>query len=392
MYQQATKIHTYHGRALKDLPSNSVSLQIFCPELTPAASQGTFAPGVTTATVSLKDATGASHPSSENVANHIVAEWFGESNQAFAPNVVAGEQVTVYQFGNADKYYWSAIGRDRELRKTERLRFEVGNTTSLNEKKTDANTYFWELSSIDQHFLLRLSRNTGEAFAYTFKIDAKNGQVVLTDDTSVQTSKSDGASSPSNSIVLDSAKKVIQVTNASKTVVSLHDQDVLIDAPRDVCIAAKRQVIIDAPVTTFNRAQLGSIVVNCANYALNATDCVFTTSRLGVSGAVKIGGPVVTGALRALSVVTGPVAALYAATTSNLNDGSANAPNNSSDTDVSGAGDRNLAAWPDVNKAFIATALALKEVAAAAKTSVDTSGITSNSTSAKVSNTMGGSN
>ena len=60
--------------------------------------------------------------------------------------------------------------------------------------------------------------------------------------------------------------------------------------------------------------------------------------------------------------------------------------------DVSGAGDRNLAAWPDVNKAFIATALALKEVAAAAKTSVDTSGITSNSTSAKVTNTMGGSN
>lgn len=391
-HQQDTTVHIYHGRALTDLPADTVSLQIFCPELTPASTQGRFGPGVTTNKVSLKNATGTSSDSSENVANHIVAEWFGESNRAYAPNVVAGEQVVVYQFGNADKYYWCAIGRDRELRKTERLRFEVGNTTSLNEEKTDKNTYFWELSSLDQHFLLRLSRNTGEAFAYTFKIDAKNGMVVLTDDTSVQTAKSDGASSPSNSIMLDSAKKIIQITNASKAVVSLNDQDVLISAPRDVCIAAKRQIIMDAPLTTLNRAQSGSIVVNCTNYALNATDCVFTTSRLGVSGAVKLGGPVVTGALRALSVVTGPVASLYAATTSNLSDGSVNAPSNTSDTDTAGGGDRNLAAWPDVNAAFEATAAALEEVAAAAMTTVNTSGITKNASSAKVSNVKGGSN
>lgn len=381
MEQQTTTVHEYHGRALADLPDDSTSLQIFCPELSPGAAQGAFKPGVTTSNVSLKLPNGSAQTTQETIANHVVAEWFGESNRAYPPNVVAGEQVKVYQFANSDKLYWSALGRDRELRKTETLRFEIAATNEIKSAKTDENTYFIEMSSKKKHLLVKLSKQLGEKYAYVFKIDAANGITTFTDDAG--TGSGDKAT-PSNSIILNSAESIIQFTNHSKTTVSLHDQDVLISAPRDIIMSAKNQILLDAPTTTFNRSATGTIVLNATNITENATDYVVNSTRIGLNGVLKAPGPLVLGPIRAASLVTGAVGGSYAGATTDIKTGTASSPSNASDTDTSGGGDRDLAAWPDISAAFSATAQAIQIVATAAMTSVNTSGITSNANKAKV--------
>lgn len=381
MEQQTTAVHEYHGRAMADLPDDTTSLQIFCPELSPGAAQGTFKPGVTTADVSLKLPDGSSQTTQEIVSNHIVAEWFGSSNRAYPPNVVAGEQVKIYQFANSDKLYWDSLGRDRELRKTETLRFEIGATNDTKSTKTDENTYFIEMSSKKKHLLVKLSKKLGEKFAYVFKIDAAAGITTFTDDAGSGTGDN---ATPSNSIIVNSADSVIQFTNHSKTTVSLHDQDVLISAPRDIMMTAKRQILLDSPAITFNRSSTGTIVFNSTNITANATDFMVNSARIGLNGVVKAPGPLVLGPIRTTSMVTGAVGGAYAGSSIDINNGVATSESNDTDTDTSGSGDREIAAWPQVVAAFAATATALKQVATAAKTSVDTSAITKNADKSKV--------
>ncbi len=346
---QTTQTYQYKGRALEDLPANSVTLRVLLPEVTPGALTGIFAPGTTQATVSTTNISGSTESSMVVTANHVVATWVGSSNIAYPPFVRKGEQVTVTQYSNSDKYYWEAEGRDSNLRQIDRHRIQVaaqgpdanGNPV-LTSQKDDTNTYFFEMDSENKVIQLKTSKANGEPFAFAIRIDTKNGTVLISDDS---------APTP-NRILIDSANKQVQFNNSSGTTMSLTDQDIIAYAPRDLLMHAGRQIVIDSPIMTFNRpGSSGVILFNGQALSMSmSADITYNVARFGVTGVTKLNGDVVTGPVRSLSYATGALGSAYLPLTTNIAKGTAALAENTTDTNISGAGDRHAAAFEQVQQ------------------------------------------
>lgn len=370
----------YIGSVLEDLDPDSGTLKVFCADLLPAATQGSFGAATTSATVTLQDDAGVATSSESTVANHIVAEWWGDRWTSRPPIMRVAEQVTIFHFHDADKWYWLPLGRDRHLRQTDELRLEISATAEKNSAKTDSNTYSVVVSSVGKYVHFKTSKALGEPYAYVFKIDTENGTISLTDD--------DGEYG--NRIVIVSKDRTVHLNNGEGTAVILSGKDILQYAPRDHITRADRQIVLDSPIITLNKSQVGVVVINGAQMAINmATDIVFTAARFGVSAVSKFFGKVVAGQMRASSYAAGDLGAGYKPPTSDPGHGTATQATNVSDVDVSGDNDRRAASYEQVTAAFAATAGALKKVAAAAKTSVDTDPITSNANASNIDTIKG---
>ena len=346
MEDQDTKITIYRGHAAEDLAVGSTTLKVVVPQLTPSIT-GTFAAGTSTGNVSYTDLTGATHTASVKTANHLIAEWEGESNVAYAPLIKAGEQVEIRQYGDTPKYYWRPYGRDHTIRRLDKFRVFVTNTPSSKigpVDPDDTNTYMFELNSLDGSVTVKTSKSNSEKFAYTIKIDTKNSTVLITDDAD----QIEGTKTP-NRIFMDSKVPQIQINNSKGTVLSLLDQDFILAAPRDGYIKAVRQLVLQTDALTldvvgssggpgviYTRAKAMGYDVD-SSYVVNAP-------QVGLNGDMKASGHVVLGPTRVASLSDGPVGDAYAAATTNVGSGTGTVPNVPSDTNTGGDGERYAAA------------------------------------------------
>lgn len=384
-----TKRKEYDGHAMRALDDNSITLDIFCSELFPGGTAGAFSPQTTTSPITTTNDAGIANARTVTTSNHITAEWRSLGTHLYPPKVVKGEQVTLYQVGDTDKWYWDTKGRDSELRTTDRQRAYVSATPNANELKTDENTYFSEMDSVNKRVtLIKTSKVNGEVVKIFAGADTAAGVFVITDDKGV-TSETDLASlqnaNPSNSFVLDFANNVFQLTTNDKSFIQMNKKDIIISAERDLFLRAKRQIVADSPIITINKTATGTLVVNATDVTMNVTaSFVVNAAVAGINAVTKITGALTAAAIRAVTFVTGAVGDSYTGATTNIKAGSATASSNTADTNTTGSGDRNMAAWEQVDPAFQATAEAIAQVAEAAKTSVDTSGITTNSAKSKV--------
>lgn len=373
--QQTTDIHQFIGVAAEDIEKGAVVLKVIALDLFPAALTGTFAPGTTTVNTSVKNINGVVDSQTVTTTNHIEATWWGERGIAYAPMIRQGEQVEIIQFANSDKYFWRSLGRDRALHQTDRLRFEVGATTGKNTEKTDLNTYFFELDSDGKVVQMKTSKVNGEPFSYTFSFNTDSGQFILSDD----------AGGVNNRIILDSKNKTIQLNNVSGTTIQMKDQDITVYAPRDILMHAGRQIFMDSPTITINRDSSGVVVFNAASFGVNTNSAVVTAGCFGINGASKFNGPVVMGATRVQSIVTGAVGSAYVAPTTNFNNGTSVVSSSSADSTTTSATDRYVAAQPDIASAFNDAAGYFQTIAAKIGITLDTSPMTNSAQSAKIS-------
>lgn len=321
---QHTKYTVYAARAAEDLPITGTELKVIVPELTPAALSGAFAPGTSQSSVQLKDISGGSVSASPTTANHIVAVWSGTSNLAYPPFVKAGEQVEVVQYGDSDRYYWREMGRDRELRQLDHYRIEVSATKSKNTAKADNNTYFLELDAVNGVVQIKTSKANGEPFAYGFKIDTKNGTVLLSDD----------ATPTPNRIYLDSGKTSgvpkLQLNNSKNSLISLVGEDIAIVAPRDILIRAGRQIVEEAPIATLNW-KIG--LINGNSLGISSSDStVVSTPTFDIIGNSKTTGLAVAGTMRARYYFNGDIGTKPNMPTTTPPAGTATPGNNTPDT------------------------------------------------------------
>lgn len=389
MVEHDTRRKRWNGHAMKALAANSLTLEIFCADLFPGGMKGDFTPGLTTSPITTTNDSGVTTTRQVNTVNHITAVWKSLSDKSYPPRVVKGEQVVLYQEGNGDKFYWDSKGRDSELRTTDRLRTYVSATPNANEIKDDTNTYFQELDSDNKRAtILKTSSKNGEPVKVYIGVDTASGLLVITDDKGV-TESGDLAqiqnTAPSNFFIMDFVNNVFQMTNNDKSTVQLNKRDIIVACERDMLFTAKRQIVLNSPIITINKDKIGTLVVNAKDVSINATSAIVMTATVfGINASTKIAGTLIAGATRLVSMVTGALNGSYAGATSDITAGTAQASTNQVDSDTAGDSDRHVAAWEDVNKAFGATASAISQVASAAKTSVDTSGITSNAESAQI--------
>jgi hypothetical protein len=171
------------------------------------------------------DATGKVYNSAVVVDQVIEATWVPFlSNRLTAPDVRRGERVRLWRSGDADKYYWSTMGLDENLRKLETVIFAFSGTQDESQTELDLeNCYYFEVSTHNKTITLQTSASNGEPFRYTAQINAAEGALLIEDDVG-------------NSFELDSTENRLTLENADDSKVELNRGKIAIVANEEVSL------------------------------------------------------------------------------------------------------------------------------------------------------------
>lgn len=129
------------------------------------------------------DASGKSYSTKLKMGNSIKAQWlpFCDSQRLTAPDVRRGESVMIYQFGDADKYYWTTLKNDNKLRKLETVIWAFSGTTKEGDGITPETSYFFEVSTHKKLVTFHTSQANGEPYGYDIQINTAEGRILITD-------------------------------------------------------------------------------------------------------------------------------------------------------------------------------------------------------------------
>ena len=358
----------YRGIAAQDLVRDSKLLYVICPELLPHSVYGDLAPGKEKATLSTKGRDGTQINTNITSANHLEATWAGESFLRYPPMIKKNEPVEIFHNMDDEKLYWRTSPFGQSSRTTDRLCFTVSaSPTNTDPSKTDAQSYSAEINTIDQTIEFRTSQANGEAAKFRFKADMKKGLWYSTD----------GASEED----VDTANRVFMDTGATsghpcyqfnlKTGVCLQmlDKDLHIKVPGKFFIDVTDRTIFNTPLFLFNPTGGGNIIANMENITVNVAKDVIAAigGVFGVTASsTKFSGVVIAAAFRGLDFIYGAVGGLYAGMTiNNETVGDPKIPDNDSDTDISGEGDKTTISSDSVISCMSSIADAFSEVTSA---------------------------
>lgn len=114
---------------------------------------------------------------------HIKAKWFplSEGNRQTAPDVIEGETVRLWKYGNEDEYYWQTMYREPGIRRLETVLYCYGNLPKGNTVWDKDSSYWEEVSTHDQHWWFKTTQSNGEAYGYDIKLDTKNSTYRIND-------------------------------------------------------------------------------------------------------------------------------------------------------------------------------------------------------------------
>ena len=391
------------GIAMSDIKKDSIELEVFPTEIIPGAVSGGFTSATTTSHFTTMDESGKKRTGKVNTTNKIIAEWKSFNGESKPNYVRKGQQVVLFQIGDTDKWYWSFKARDPEMGTTDhRVHYVPARKQEHTGKlPNDEDSY---VQGIDTEkgmvTLLKSSKKLGEPVAVHHYVDTQNGLYVITDDKGVTITKEQGQGNVrtqtksvmqfSNAVTIDFKNDTIQILTHEGTYIQLQKKDIIIHSQRDIIFNAQRQIVFNSPVTTFNQKEAGAIVMNAANIALNATGSIVLKAAVtGINAVTKITQALVTAGIRCTQLVTGSTGSAYSPVTTNIHNGTAQVPNNSADTDTSGSGDRDMAAFPQVEAAFNEVANLINIISDAHTTGhsaplgLNTSGITSNASASQ---------
>lgn len=311
---------SYTGRAAHDLGQDSVTLKVIVPSLTPAMSGG-FGPATAAVQSELRDPQQNLTVSNVTVSNHIEATWYGGSNRAYPPNVVAGEHVTVFQIGDTDQWYWDSIGRDHDQRKKEVYRVFTSDVDTPNTEKDDDNTYFFEIDTVKGAVTISTCKADGEAFRYTIRIDTEASTLQAADDVG-------------NRFVIDSTQKSVSLINQEQCITQLIDKNVIVGAVEDLILRAGRQIVYASPAITGANGGGGAMVLDVQSLAIKAPGgLTMEAPTIGLDGNAKVTGALVSKTSRSGGYGVGDVGAAYGSSSIDVATGAASSPSNAADTE-----------------------------------------------------------
>ncbi len=183
---------------------------------------------------------GTSYNSTLQMANAIKAEWlpFGDANRLTAPDVRRGEAVILYQFGDADKYYWTTLKNDNRLRKLETVIYAFSGTKDEAADLDASNSYFLEISTHTKTVTFHTSQADGEPYGYDVQINTKEGRVIIVD-------------TAGNKILLDSPATQLRMENAVGAFLDITKQIATITTGEKVEINSP-DVVVNSTTTTVN--------------------------------------------------------------------------------------------------------------------------------------------
>ena len=236
-------------------------------------------------------------------ANYLNAEWLSiDTNRKTPPDVMENEQVLVWQYSDADTYYWTSMGRDDDLRRLETIVWAISDLPEKSDETLDGdNTYFIEFSTHKKSVTLSTAARNGEKCRYHIQANPGEGFLTMQDDIG-------------NLIKMDSVNATITARNVNTSEVQLKRGSISITAPENITVTAGDNITVTAGNNISVKAgnnltmQAGNNVGIQAgvNYSMNAgasaslrsgnslslSSSVISISApiIGFSGKVSVGG------------------------------------------------------------------------------------------------------
>ncbi len=197
------------------------------------------------------DALGKAYNTSVLNKISIKCKWLplGSSNRITSPDVRRGEAIMVYQFSDADKFYWCTLQQDSHLRRLETVIFAFSGTSEEVNKLTPDNSYFIEISTHRKQITLHTSQANGEPFSYDIQINTKDGNIVITDDVG-------------NEFVLDSKASRLFMKNIDNSSIDINKRNISFNSSDSINIQTNNynvkasQTTIDGLVTTTKNVEI----------------------------------------------------------------------------------------------------------------------------------------
>lgn len=184
------------------------------------------------------DTLGKTYESSVKSQATVTATWlrFGDANRMTSPDVRRGEAVMLYQFGDANTYYWMTIKQDAVLRRLETVVYAISANPTEGAPMTPENTYFFEWSSHRKSITLSTSKANGEPFAFKVQINAGDGIVQTADDVG-------------NYQTFNSKDTRMEWMNVDGSHIDMHKKELIMTIPDRVEINTKHTQINSTTIT-----------------------------------------------------------------------------------------------------------------------------------------------
>ena len=209
------------------LHNNDRILEVYCPEFMPTKHGNMSAKDtkLKVEKVTLNAPKNKKNTAEFSLANTIECEYMGSNTNVDIPDIHIGEQVWVHNYAGTEKFYWSALDRDDNIRRVEHYKVKIADEQKTNKELTDDNTYLFEMDTRNGKLIrLKTSWSDGEEYIYQFHINAKTNVVTLWD-----TNKQ----GKMNIITLDSNIPLIRAYNRDETFVELRAKDINMYAPEN---------------------------------------------------------------------------------------------------------------------------------------------------------------
>jgi len=154
------------GIATKDIERGSVVLFVHALELFPD--------------IDAEYVDGLKLPDSKDAVIRCI--WYHDGgNRVVPPTIRHGETVEIYQYADADIYYWKGGQYEPDVRGLEEAAFAWSNIPRQTDKSKHLdkmnkdNSYFFSISTISKFIKLHTSKNDKEPYTWDFFLNTKSG-------------------------------------------------------------------------------------------------------------------------------------------------------------------------------------------------------------------------
>jgi hypothetical protein len=260
----------------------------------------------TSVTSSGTDVNGVAYNTQVASSVTIQATWMpeGDSNRQTAPDVRRGEYVKLYQFADADQYYWTTSGLPAQ-RKLETVVHAYSGSSNEKEDLSAKNSYYHEISTHTGTITLHTSKANGEFTTYDLQLNAAAGYFRFQDGLG-------------NSLIIDSTQNMFQYQNTDGSILQILGTAMKFVAPdsigmqtKDFTLNASNSVNIQTQTTTMQSTTThnGNFTENGA-FELNG-DMVTAATSAGGAGTAGTGKITIAGNMQLYGSqnVVGPVTA-----------------------------------------------------------------------------------